>query len=579
MNKFSAFRLFYDEFIYRRNILIHYDKIENNINSIRELVFSILSANEKDTDMYKKTLNTIRTSIRKELETILEKEPYLFELYYEMYKDNVDSNDKISDLPFIITCSFYEDYKIGGNKANRISRYTSKDKKKIRDESKSLGLILYFISLLNERNEEQYNRLIQLLTTYYNKSINMTLTYLENQELFNKDKENIIKTLKRDMEKAKIGLDYQYFYDKLDIAFRLKHRSIEEVLEQELDNFFTTKYQIALKDDQVLIDSSLYHVIDPDTIDEFIEEENNKYIEYEKEYEANKRITFRDSRFAKDLYQELVKYFYNSRLKVYEYEQYNMQQIVSLLIQLDKLSKELPDRLLKYILFKASYSGLLNRDKNERYIIVSTIYELYSPYKILDRYEKDRKELNNIIDTLGTTFKNNLEYELLTNNINIYPLPTKKDILEYLKEIEYNFIHNNYRDNLISKSNLYDTREYDLFIIDNDLSIKDMVTLYESIKKDIKDLEIDNSKELHSLLINYVARSIIKKKNIKYDESDKELEQSMLKDISLEYLNTDYIDGIVIDKISKTRQKNEFQILFEEYKNNSSFNKLKEKLK
>ena len=53
----------------------------------------------------------------------------------------------------------------------------------------------------------------------------------------------------------------------------------------------------------------------------------------------------------------------------------------------------------------------------------------------------------------------------------------------------------------------------------------------------------------------------------------------MLKDISLEYLNTNYIDGVIVDKISKNRQKNEFQILFEEYKNTSSFSKLKEKYK
>ena len=579
MDKFSSFRLFYDEFIYKKNILIHYDKIEGNINKIRELLFSLLSTNEKDKEMYKKTLNVIRTGIRKELEEILEKEPYLFELYYEMYKDNVDSKEKISDLPFVITCSFYEDYKLGGNKANRISRYTSKDKKKIRDEGKSLGVLLYFISLLNERDQEQYNRLIQLLTTYYNKNINMTLTYLENQEIFNKDKDNIIRTLKRDMEKAKIGLDYQYFTDKLDIAFRIKNKPIEELIEEELDNFFTNKYQDALKDDQVLLDSSLYHVIDVDTLNEFIEEENSKFIEYEKEYEANKRIYFKNSRFVKDLYQELVKYYFNSRLKIYEYEKYNMQQVVSSLIQLDRLSKELPDRLLKYKLFKASYSDLLNRDKNERYIIVNTIYELYSPYKILDRYEKDRKELNKVIDTLGTTFKNNLEYELLTNNIDIYPLITKNDILENLKSIEYNFIHTNYRDNLISKSELYDTREYDLLVIDEDLSIKDMITLYESIKKEIKELEIDNSELFQNLLINYVAHSIIKKKNIVYDKTDKELEESILKDISLEYLNTNYVDGVVIDKISKTRRKNEFLILFEEYKNNSAFNKLKGKYK
>ena len=166
-----------------------------------------------------------------------------------------------------------------------------------------------------------------------------------------------------------------------------------------------------------------------------------------------------------------------------------------------------------------------------------------------------------------------------TNNINIYPLVTKKDILENLKSIEYNFIHTNYRDNLISKSELYDTREYDLLVIDEDLSIKDMITLYESIKKEIKELEIDNSELFQNLLINYVAHSIIKKKNIVYDETDKELEESILKDISLEYLNTNYVDGVVIDKISKTRRKNEFLILFEEYKNNSAFNKLKGKYK
>ena len=37
----SAFKLFYDEFIYKRNVMVNYVNIDYNINRIRELAFQI----------------------------------------------------------------------------------------------------------------------------------------------------------------------------------------------------------------------------------------------------------------------------------------------------------------------------------------------------------------------------------------------------------------------------------------------------------------------------------------------------------------------------------------------------------
>ncbi len=581
MSKFSAFKLFYDQFIYKRNILVHYDKIERNILKIRENVFSMLDTSENDRDLYLTKLGRARTRIKKELSRILEIEPYLFELYFEMYKDRVETNDNVLDLPFIITCSFYEDYKIDGNREFRICRYSSKEKKEIRDEAKSLRFILFFINMLTDRNKEQYSKLIQVLTNYYNSNINMNISYEDNLIINEKEKSSILKVFKRDMNKAMLGVDYDYFLERISIAFKIKDKSLEELLIEQIDECFNKKYQVAIKEDYVLLDSSLYHVISYDVLKDFIRELKEQDDLYEIEYNNKNKITIKEVKFANNIYHELVKYYYDSRIKKDFLDDYSMQSIVAILSKLNSIRESLPDRLLKYILFESSYSSKFNRNNNEEYYVISNIYELYSPYKVLDYYEKMRKELDDVILHLGKEFKNNLEYELIINNINIYPLKTKNYVVDELKKLEHKFIIDNYRDNMISQIKEYDTRDFDLDKLVGNYSIKDLVLLFNDLKIDINDLDIDSKyrEELIKQVTYFISKNILDKQGIKYDKNDENALLSLIKDIAFEYLKVNYGDGEVID--TKIRDKNiyEFQILFEEYKRNSSFRELKEKIK
>ena len=58
--KFSAFKLFYDELIYKKNPNISYYKIDRNIKNIDEIVHYIIKTSTKDSKLYTLKLNIIK---------------------------------------------------------------------------------------------------------------------------------------------------------------------------------------------------------------------------------------------------------------------------------------------------------------------------------------------------------------------------------------------------------------------------------------------------------------------------------------------------------------------------------------
>ena len=104
----SAFKLFYDEFIYKRNVMVNYVNIDCNINRIRELAFQIRNTYRGNKDEYIKILNDIHLKLKEELKEINKVEPYLFEVYYVIYKNKVTiGTDSVFEMPFVIATSFY----------------------------------------------------------------------------------------------------------------------------------------------------------------------------------------------------------------------------------------------------------------------------------------------------------------------------------------------------------------------------------------------------------------------------------------------------------------------------------------
>ena len=148
--KFSAFRLFYDEFIYKNNAMIDYSEIEENVVRIREIARKM--RNTFPDNKYNDLLDKARKELMNELDAINEKRPSFYASYLSEYKKHVTfGTDTQKEMPFIITTSFYNDYKLD-DKGNidyslLIPRYTSLEKKEIRDYYKDNGLLELFSTL------------------------------------------------------------------------------------------------------------------------------------------------------------------------------------------------------------------------------------------------------------------------------------------------------------------------------------------------------------------------------------------------------------------------------------------------
>ena len=111
--RFSAFKLFYDEFIYKKNNSVSYALIERNIDEIRKIVLDIRKTPKFNVDSYMEKLNRLNSRLKEQLEAILKANIGFFDFYLIIYKNhNVLSNEKAKDLPFVISCSFYDDYRL-----------------------------------------------------------------------------------------------------------------------------------------------------------------------------------------------------------------------------------------------------------------------------------------------------------------------------------------------------------------------------------------------------------------------------------------------------------------------------------
>ena len=141
MMNFSAFKLFYDSFLYRNNVMIEYDAINNYLNEIIKVLKKATKLYHDDKGKYVDSLTAFQAQIKDELDKIMKVYPYFFEKYYELYDRNVENNDTVTDMPFIIACSFYNDY--GSSKVldDYVERLSSLDKKRLRNRAKNSSFI------------------------------------------------------------------------------------------------------------------------------------------------------------------------------------------------------------------------------------------------------------------------------------------------------------------------------------------------------------------------------------------------------------------------------------------------------
>ena len=172
--KFSAFKLFYDEIIYKENVNLSYSKIKRNVKKIKELITDIRKTNKSNIELYNDKLERINKRLKLQLNYMYEANSNVFKYYLSLYKINVlVSNDSVSEMPFIISCSFYEDYRLDGKNIekleddkNLVPLFSSGEKRDIRENAKEIDILSYFLSVINDLpNASKYKRMVNKINT------------------------------------------------------------------------------------------------------------------------------------------------------------------------------------------------------------------------------------------------------------------------------------------------------------------------------------------------------------------------------------------------------------------------------
>ena len=507
MNNFSAFKLFYEEFIYKKNIMVNYDLIDNNINNIKKILFEINDLNKDDENIYLKKIEKYNKSIKKELDNIMNIYPYFYELYYVLYKRNIDSCDEVKDMPLVISCSFYNDFT--DMKKSYISRYSSKEKREFRNDGKKLGYINFFISVLKNRKKDYLNLLIDELTEFTNKKIDMKSSFQEVKNSFSAMYKSINNQLKRCIYNAKLSDDYIIIKDIMEIAFKDRITSVEE-FNSKLDDYLLSKYENLLSNSTYSLSNLSYNYISYKEYKKIIKEERRAKNKYDEEFKKNGNIDYEESSYFNEFRKSVITSYYDNR-------------------QLDPkrfkdLSSDLVEWLFTYKKFLAMYSINFQRNNTIRYALINGIYELYTPYKIYDIVKsKYAKEIN-------------------------------KNIKNRLRD----FFITNYKENLNSKTDKYDTREYDMNIILDVFNIDELLDIYNSL------LPTEEEKEKLILLFSKRIANCIGNSNPTEEN---------IYDIASKYLNTNLVEvrNKDIDDIEN------YNIIYESYRMDKS-NENEEKL-
>ena len=251
-NKFSAFKLFYDEFVYRLNDAVSYKNVEIHINNIRELTMDLRKTPKYDISQYMTKLSRINKRIKEQLDNILIKDRKFLEFFLILYKNHKElSNDKVEDVPFIISTSFYDDYRLDNKSITElesssyiIPRYTSLEKKNIRLEAKRFSRLEYFIKLLrNSKNTLLYDKFLVKI------SYMLKLKPVINEshyDYFRRLDSHLIeceRLWERLEEKAKTNEDYENISEIMEIAYKKKfidwNKEIKAIINEYFDNLYS----------------------------------------------------------------------------------------------------------------------------------------------------------------------------------------------------------------------------------------------------------------------------------------------------------------------------------------------------
>ena len=497
MNSFSAFKLFYDELIYKKSSYVSYAKIEDEMNSIKNAISEVRNYSKVDVKAYTANLKKQNKIIKDSLEEILKLNKPLMEYYFLMYKSRLDvCNDKISDLPLIISNSFYNDYRLDDKTAlelelsnNTIPKYSSLDKKKMRELAGNTSSFEYFINLLKESpNARKY----ALFLEKANYILSLYPLYNENHyNYFNRVKKmvgNIHKMSEKLEEKAKKSDDYENISLKMRIVYRHKFNEWLYDVPALVDDYFDYLFKKKESDTEI---RNHFNVANELSYKSYLEIINELKEEKERLDAAVSKEIFEPVSYIGDTYiirfrELLINNYYDKRLYLKPLA-HDVNSFVKVAIGLYGLASDLENRVLDYYLYLASHSRKLQRNNDVVSAIVANLYKLYNPFDSLDRFEALRKEFADMLHAESNEFKKEYNTILLGSRVEFDfkgPIPNINAIRVRLNERCKKFILENCLENLVNfdETGMYDTRNYELESLCDRLNFDEIKDLYENLK-------------------------------------------------------------------------------------------------
>lgn len=498
MKKVSAFKLFYDEFVYRENSNISYALIERNIEKIRELTLELRKTSKVDVDFYMVKLDRANSRIKEQLNEMYKANVALFEYFFLLYKSCMEMcNDKVSDMPFLISCAFYEDYRLDNKTAEELEsspyvvpKFTSLEKKEIRNDAKGMTKLEYFVKKLsNSENVSQYTKFIDKARAIMNTkpTINESHNdYFARGENFLKDFDVICSRLE---EKAKLNGDYEIVSDYMEVVFRKKFNDWSVELKKVALEYLDKNYKKMKESNEIKGCFNLANDISFESFKDLTEDLIQEKEKYMKLFENGKfsPVEIMDDSYISKFKENLINSFFDKRYINSLNDDSSVMEYVDRTIDIYNLAEDLGNQIFERIMFDASHSPSLKRNNDVRSAIITKIYDLYNPIYLLALFEKAKNGFESLLANNSSKFIKDYNAKLTEKKLQYDfhgPLPTMKSIKTKILDRRKEFIVEHCITELKSRDLLesYDTRNYDLEIVAKDIEINEMITLYDQIK-------------------------------------------------------------------------------------------------
>jgi len=592
----SAFRLFYDEFIYKEDPTIV--GVLGDFRRIKENLLKVRKCSKKNVSIYMHNLDFRNKIINYHLDRIAMINPSVFEYFYVLYKSRMAlCNDKLEDMPFIVSCSFYNDYRIDNkdekeweNNEFLVPKYSSLDKKSIRDTARGKSKLDYFILLLQDGDSYRYAWFVNKVN--YLKVKLKPVVSETHYDYFNRVSNALLEIkhlIERLKDKALMSDDYQIISEKMEIAyhhkFSLEFDEIYNLLTDYFDNLYNEVVSLNEFKQSLTIKNTISYEEYKDRVSDLVKEKE-KYIKKFKNEKVD--IDSYDNSFINQFKVSLMKYFFDERLIDKKCE--SLEESVNRAISFYELAQDLERQLFEKITFDATYSSDLGRNHDVVSALLIKIYDLYSPFITLDKYEELRMEFEKKLNKKNVVFLK--EYETLLSSLKLKydyhgPIPSKKIILLKINEMKKKFLFDNCITDLKNRdvTNVYDTRNYDLTVIVQGLTIDDLVEIYDKMKFKIEKYDFSNLRFLDksigedeyekNKMLKFLQELIVKQifKNLYKDKMTKEEENNRYKDICFAYLKEKCL--FESENSDSNRSKNSLLLFLDaqlKYEKNSKWN-------